>query len=399
MAGLLIRNARLILDGRIAPGSVLIDGNKIESIFSESGENCPVHPERMVDLGGMYLSPGFIETHVHGGGMCDFSDGRREDYVTAVRTHLEHGATTICPTLIATSREEIERSISAFKGLTGIIGAEACLPGLHLEGPYLSRAQKGALPENFIRDPDPAEYEELVAMSEGTIRRWTLAPERDGAMKFIEYLVSKDILPSIGHTDAEYEDVLEAYRRGCRLITHLYSAMSTIVRRGGFRFPGVIESAFCIEGMTSEIISDGAHVPPVLLNMVWRLLGSGHVILTTDASRCAGTDAKEAVIGSMENGIPIIVEDGVAKLPDRSAFGGSIATAERLVRVLWKEAGVPLPEAVKMYTATPAHLLGMDDRKGMLKEGFDADLVCFDDELNIKGVMTSGFRSGAFREV
>ncbi len=397
MGRILINNAKLVLEDNIAEGALLINGGKIEKIIKNKIEGKEYPNARIINADGYYLSPGFIESHVHGGGLCDFSDGSVESFETAIKTHLLHGATTIFPTLVATSREEIEKAIISFDAVAAKMGDIVNLPGLHLEGPYLSPGQKGALPEQFLRDPDPSEYKALCSMAGGVIKRWTLAPERKGAFKFIDYLVSKNIVPSIGHSNAEYHDVVEAYKNGCNLITHLYSAMSTIVRRGGFRFSGIVESAFCIEGMNSEIIADGAHVPFELLNMVWRLIGKNHVILTTDASRCAGSDVKRATIGSLKNGTPIIVEDGVAKLLDRSAFGGSIATPERLIKVMWKDAGVPLCDAVRMYTYTPAKLFGIDDAKGCLKEGLDADLVCFNDSIEIKGVFTGDFSSGLFQ--
>ena len=395
MAGILIKNAKIILQDKIINGSVYVENHRILKIGTDYGSD--IHPDIIIDLNNLYLSPGFIETHVHGGGMSDFSDGTFEAYEKALNTHLEHGATAICPTLIGTSREEIEKSIMAFVEIQSIMEHKVFLPGLHLEGPYLSLRQKGALPEQFLRDPDPVEYKYLSTMAGGVIKRWTFAPERNGAIDFVDYLISKDIIPSIGHSDAEYCQVLEAFRHGCHLITHLYSAMSTIVRREGFRISGVLESAFCIDGMISEVIADGAHIPLELLHMVWRLIGDDHVILTTDASRCAGTDAKRATIGSLDNGIPIIVEDGVAKLLDRSAFGGSIATPERLIHVMWKKAGIPLESAVKMYTSTPAAILGISNRKGCISEGMDADFVCFDDSVTIKGIMTRGYVSGIFK--
>ena len=390
MGSLLIKNARLVLDDCIKDGAALIeDGRIVRLLDDDSG----VHSDRVADLKGMYLSPGFVETHFHGGGMCDFSDGSAAEFLTAIDTFLSHGATTLFPTIIATTENEIWNAIRAFSEAAMTVGGRVTLPGLHLEGPYLSPAQKGSLPERFLRDPDKKEYKAIA--ESGVIRRWTLAPERSGSMEFIDYLVSRSIVPSIGHSDAEYSCVLEAFKHGCHLITHLYSAMSTIVRRGGFRFPGIIESAFCIEGMDSEIIADGAHIPPELLHMVWRHIGKDHLLLTTDASRCAGSDVKEATIGSRENGTPIIVEDGVAKMLDRSAFGGSIATPDRLVRVMWKTAGVPLEDAVKMYTATPSRVFGLE-KKGRIAEGMDADLVCFDESVSIMGVMTRSFMSGVF---
>ena len=190
--------------------------------------------------------------------------------------------------------------------------------------------------------------------------------------------------------NAEYAQVLDAFRRGVTHTTHLYSAMSTIIRRGGFRHAGVLESAFCIPEMTVEIIADGCHLPVELLEMVYRLKGVDRVALTSDSMRCAGQDVRESILGSLENGQRVIIEDGVAKLPDRSAFAGSIATDDRLIRMMYHQAGVPLYDAVRMMTETPASIIGLDDCKGTLEVGKDADLVCFDEDVRISGVMVGG---------
>lgn len=390
-------HAQLVLPDQVISGGLLEENNKIAAVIPGDKLRPEDLPEaQCIDLGGNFLAPGFVETHVHGGGLCDFTDGTPQAFETAVRTHLRFGATTICPTLVAAGKEEIVKAIEAFRLAKQNLGNEVTLPGLHLEGPYLSANQKGALDERYIRDPDPAEYRQLVEQADGLIRRWTFAPERKGALEFAEYLLRNHILPSIGHSDAEYSHVQEAFQRGCRLITHLYSATSNMVRRGGFRFPGITESAFCIEGMYAEIIADGCHLPPEILRMVWRLLGPEHVILTCDAIRCAGTDVTESIIGSLENGMPIIIEDEVAKLPDRSAFAGSVATAQRLVRVMHQKANVPLEDCVRMYTLTPAQLIEVDHCKGSLEIGKDADFVCFDSNVQVQGVSTAGYRSGIF---
>jgi len=167
--------------------------------------------------------------------------------------------------------------------------------------------------------------------------------------------------------------------------------MSSITRRGGFRISGVLESAFCIEDMTVELIADGCHLPPEILNMVYRLKGVDKVALTSDSMRCAGQDVQESILGSLENGQRVVIEDDVAKMPDRNAFAGSIALNDRLIRVMTKKAGVPLHDAITMMTLTPAKILGIDTAKGSLEAGKDADLICFDEDIRIQGVMIGGF--------
>ena len=214
--------------------------------------------------------------------------------------------------------------------------------------------------------------------------------ELDGASRFADRLVQEGILPSIGHSNAEYEQVRDAFSHGVTHTTHLYSAMSTIVRRGGFRHSGVLESAFCIPEMTVELIADGCHLPVELLEMVCRVKGAERVALTCDSMRCAGQNVRESILGSLENGQKVVIEDDVAKLMDRSAFAGSIATDDRLIRVMYHKAGVPLCDAVRMMTQTPADIIGLGGRKGSLAAGKDADLVCFDEDIAIAGVMVGG---------
>ena len=195
---------------------------------------------------------------------------------------------------------------------------------------------------------------------------------------------SAKIFPSIAHTDAIYEEAAEAYKNGFTLITHFYSCMNTMTRRNAFKFAGTIEAGYLLENMDIEIIADGIHVPEPFLKLVLKNKSPDHIALVTDSMRAAGTDDKQSILGSLINGQPVLVEDGVAKLADRSAFAGSVATADRLVRTMVKIAGCDLPNAVKMASTTPARIMGVGDRKGKIAKGFDADIVIFDKDINIE---------------
>jgi N-acetylglucosamine-6-phosphate deacetylase len=205
-----------------------------------------------------------------------------------------------------------------------------------------------------------------------------------------KYLVSKNILPAIAHTDAIYEEVLEAFENGYSLITHLYSAMTGVTRRNAFRFAGVIESAYLIDEMDVEIIADGVHLPAALLKLVYKIKGANRIALITDAMRAAGMPEGESVLGSLHNGLKVIVEDGVAKLPDRSSFAGSVATTIRLLKTMVTIAGVPLTDAVKMLTMTPARIMNVLETKGELSSGKDADIVIFNEEFIVEKTMVQG---------
>lgn len=385
-------NARLVLKDKIAEGYLVAENEKIVKV----GEGLPKSTEQedKIDIGGAYLAPGFVELHTHGAGGADFMDSTEEAYETACLTHLKHGTTTILPTLLAASVEEIRKSLSVFRKVKPELERMGMtLPGTHLEGPYLNADQCGAINPKYIRDPDPEEYRPLLRDFGKEISRWTIAVERNGACELGDELQALHILPSLGHSNAEYTQVKEGLQHGFTHLTHMYSSMSTITRRSGFRVPGIIESAFILPELTVELIADGCHLPPEMLGMVYRLLGPERVMLTSDSMRCAGQDVTESFLGSSESGQRVIIEDDVAKLPDRSAFAGSIATDDRLVRVMWHKAGVPLYDAVRMMSLTAAEIIGLGDRKGSLEAGKDADLVWFDEGIRILGVVAGGKRA------
>ena len=210
-------------------------------------------------------------------------------------------------------------------------------------------------------------------------------------MEFGKYVTSKGILAAIAHTDAIYEEVLEAYHHGgFTLATHFYSAMSGVTRRNAFRFAGVIESAYLLDDMDVEIIADGVHLPAPLLKLIYKIKGPDRIALITDAMRAADMPEGESVLGSFKNGLKVIVEDGVAKLPDRTSFAGSVATADRLVRTMLTMAEVPLVETIQMITETPARIMKVSDRKGSLTKGKDADVVIFNDQIEVQKTFVKG---------
>lgn len=222
------------------------------------------------------------------------------------------------------------------------------------------------------------------------ILRWTIAPEIPGALELADFLRERGILPSMGHTDATYDQVKEALAHGFTHVTHLYSATSTIVRIKGYRYPGVLESAYLLDDLTVEIIADGCHLPAPLLQMVYRFIGPRRTALITDSMRGAGMPEGESILGSRKNGQRVLIEGGVALLPDRSAFAGSVATTDRLVRNMVELAGASLPDAVEMATETPARILGKSDTLGRVAPGRNADLVLFDDTVTVAMTMVGG---------
>lgn len=387
MAAALIRNVRIVNRG-IQEGGLLIEDGKI--VRKVSPEFMP-EGVRTVDGGGAYLCPGLIEMHTHGAGGHDFMDGTDEAYDGACEMHLRHGVTTLLPTTVAARDEEYCATIDAFRRAKDRRKERQCLLGLHFEGPYFPVPRAGGMDLRYIRDPEPEQYLKLMEYGAGCIARWTAAPELPGAEQFAEACIKNGILPSIGHTDATIRDVRRAMEAGFRHVTHLYSDMSTITRESGFRVLGVLESAYYLEDLWVEIISDGCHLPPDLLKLIIRLIGTDRLQMCSDSIRPAGTNEREVIVGSLENGVRGIVEDGVAKMEDRSAFLGSVKLGLELVATVHEKAELSLPEAVRMMTENPARILGLH-HKGRLDPGCDADLVLFDDEMNVREVWYGGSR-------
>ena len=260
----------------------------------------------------------------------------------------------------------------------------ACIAGVHLEGPYLSPAQSGAQDKALITPPIREDYEKIIARFGHIIKRWDYAPERDENGEFAAYLHAHGILPSAGHTDAIYDDMRLARENGCRLITHFYSCTSTITRDKGFRRLGVLECGYLWDDMYIEIIADGKHLPAELLQLIFKLKPHDKIVLVSDSLKVTGEDALTSSVGTT----PCIIEDGVCKLLDRSAFAGSIATADRLLRVATREGGLPLTDAVQMGAANPAALMGLN--KGSLAARMDADILIADEEFAPQIIIKNG---------
>jgi N-acetylglucosamine-6-phosphate deacetylase len=341
-----------------------------------------------IDAAGYYVAPGFIDLHIHGGGGHDFMDGTVKAFLKIAETHAQYGTTALVPTTLTSEKEDLLITLDNYEkaNANNLFGAQFL--GMHLEGPYFALSQRGAQDPRYIRNPDPKEYEEVLAYS-SSITRWSAAPELPGAIEFGKRLRQKGILAAVAHTDAIYEEVLEAYENGYTLATHLYSAMSGVTRKNAFRYAGTIESAFLLD-MDVEIIADGVHLPAPLLKLIYKIKGPDRIALITDAMRAAGMPEGESTLGSLKNGLKVIVEDGVAKLPDRTSFAGSVSTADRLVRNMVQMADVSLLDSVRMMTATPARIMGVENKKGTLVAGKDADIVIFDENIRIQTTIVQG---------
>ena len=363
--------------GWMKDGSVLISDGKILEI---TNSDLAVIGATVVDARGMYIVPGLVAMHVHGGGGSDFTEATPEAFRTAAKAHLAHGATTIFPTLSSSSFETLGQAVGVCQELMKEPGTT--IMGLHIEGPYLNPTMAGEQFSGMVKAVDENEYKELIENSH-CIRRWDASPELPGALDFARYLKKKGILVALSHTEAEYDGIKSAYEAGFTHAAHFYNAMPGFHKRREYKYEGTVESVYLTDDMTIELIADGIHLPATILRLAYKLKGVERTCLVTDALSSAANEGKPV------NDPRIIIEDGVCKLADRSSLAGSIATSDTLVRTMVK-AGIPLGDVLRMAAETPARIMGVDDRKGSLQKDKDADIVILDKDLNVRAVWQYG---------
>ncbi len=381
-----IHNGKIITPEKIIDnGCIILSDGKIAGI--EQG-NHEIDACVEYDAKGNYIAPGFIDIHTHGAGGSDFMDCTVEDCLTIAKTHMKHGTTLLYPTTLASDNKELFDFLDVYDKVKNQKEG-ASFGGLHLEGPYFAYAFRGAQDPKYLRDPLPAEYMKILERSKDIVR-WSIAPELPGALSFGDVLTERSILPSIAHTDAVYEDIVEAVKHGFTHITHFYSCMNGIIRRNAFRYAGCIEAGYLLDEITIELITDGIHVTAPLMKLALKNKGSDKIALITDSMRAAGTSGNKSILGSRKKGQEVLVEDGVAKMLDKQSFAGSIATADRLVRNMYQMGGATVEEAVKMMSDVPAKIMGCDHCKGKLKKNYDADIVVFDSNITVKNVFING---------
>ncbi|MFW5548395.1 MAG: N-acetylglucosamine-6-phosphate deacetylase [Bacteroidales bacterium] len=374
-----IINGRILTpQGWLEGGSVIVEDGKIAEV---SNNNFAIEGAEIIDAKGCDIVPGGIEMHVHGGGGRDFMEGEEEAFRVAIDAHMQYGTTSIFPTLSSSTVPMIEKACETCTKLM----AEPNSPilGLHLEGPYFNPKQAGAQIPEWIKAPVKEEYEYLLEKWP-CLKRWDEAPELEGSHEFIKCCCKHGVLPSIGHTRAKYEEVAAANELGMTHATHFYNAMPVVYKNREFKETGTVESIFALENMTVEMIADGIHVPPVMLRMIYQIKGVERTALITDALACAASKDDTAFDPR------VVLEDGVCKLADRSALAGSIATMDRLVRTCVQQAGIPMEDACRMISETPAKIMGVYDRKGSLEKGKDADIIFFDKAQELTFVMQMG---------
>jgi N-acetylglucosamine-6-phosphate deacetylase len=384
---MIFTNARLIFPDGIRDGlEVIVEEGKIAAI-RERTRACS--EGEIIDVDGNYLAPGFIDLHVHGAIGRDTMEASVQGFREICNFHASGGTTSL---LLTTATAPLDRILDVLSAAGDLIRRSAkrsrltgTIAGVHLEGPFISRAKHGAQCAEFIQDPSPTAVQELLEHA-AVIRRVTIAPELPGALDAIKAFYSREISVSGGHSDAWDEDARAAFDRGMRSVTHTFNCMSSARRRGVYRIAGLLEFALGEPDISCELIADGHHVAPTLMRMLYRAKGRRGICLVTDATAGAGLpDGSQ--FSSFGN--DCIVEGGVCLLADRSALVGSPARMIELVRTMVHDVNVPLHEAVTMATQNPARAIGLRN-KGSLSVGMDADFVVLSPQLDLVRTFACG---------
>ncbi|UOB12051.1 N-acetylglucosamine-6-phosphate deacetylase [Streptomyces sp. HP-A2021] len=356
--------------GTVENGQVTIDGTRITAVAPENAQ--------VIDVTGHYVIPGFIDIHNHGGGGASFTSGSVEDILKGIHTHRLHGTTTLVASTVTGDMDFLAQRA----GLLSELAEQGEIAGIHFEGPFISPCRKGAHSEALLRDPDPAEVRKLIDAARGRATMVTLATELPGGTDSVRLLAEHGVIAAIGHTDATYEQTVEAIDAGATVATHLFNAMPPL----GHRSPGPIAALLEDDRITVELINDGTHLHPAALQLAFHRAGADRVAFITDAMDAAGFGDGRYWLGPLE----VEVADGVARLLADGTIAGSTLTLDRAFKRAVTVDGLSVEDAVTALSATPARLLGMDDRIGSLEPGKDADLVLLDADYELKGVMRRG---------
>lgn len=372
---MLLKNCNIIFPNKIENGSILIDNGKIKEINPSISTDCSI-----IDCKGLYVSPGFIDIHIHGAGGYDTMDGTFEAINEISKTICKYGTTAFTPTTMTMSSEAILKSIIAIKKakIEGTEGSQVL--GAHLEGPFISPSAIGAQNPNYLIHPSYDNFKSMTGDAMDAVVSITMAPEVDGAKELATILTDKGIRCSMGHTKATYEQAMEGIESGFCHSTHLFNAMTPFTHRE----PGVVGATFDSD-ITTETISDGIHISYPSLRVAYKQKGTDKTLLVTDAMCACGMPNGNYALG----GQPVIVNNGSARL-ENGALAGSVLTLNKAIKNVYDNTDYPLYEIVKMASYNGAKYCRVDDKKGQIKENFDADFAIFDENINIKMTIVGG---------
>ncbi|MEO3856849.1 N-acetylglucosamine-6-phosphate deacetylase [Acrocarpospora sp. B8E8] len=367
-----LSDARIVTPDGVHHGWLTIEDGRITHVGRGSA------PGNGRGLGGRIVVPGFVDIHVHGGGGTGYPAGSEEQARRTVAFHREHGTTTALASLVTAPLDRLKAAAGMLAGLC----AEGLLAGIHYEGPYISAARCGAHRPELLRSPSAAEFAELIKAGDGHVRMFTLAPELPGALEAVRECVDSGVVAAIGHTDATFEQSMAAIDLGASVATHLFNAMRPLNHRD----PGPITAAMVDDRVTVELVNDGVHLNPSVIDLVLSAVPAARVAFVTDAMDAAGMPDGDFDLGPMK----VEVRDGVARLAGGGAIAGSTLTMDRAFRRGVQINGMTLPEAAQVTALTPAHVLGLSNEIGSITTGKYADLVILNEDLTVQAVMKQG---------
>jgi len=379
-------NGRIVLPTAVVEGqALLIDVGRIVGVsaLADLADDLA-----RIDVGGRLIAPGLIDIHIHGALGHTFNEASVDAFAAITRATARCGITSLLATTATDSIENLLASLEVAQQCMDAPPAGSQLLGVHVEGPYFSMAQRGAQDPAHIRNPDDGTVEQLLEYRE-IMRIMTFAPELPGALALTQRLVALGIVAAAGHSSAREDEVKPKIDAGLRHMIHMWSAQSTIVREGPWRKPGLLEVSLTDERLTGEIIADGKHLPPTLMKLAYKCLGPERLCAISDATNGAGLpEGSRFRMGGMEYDVC----DGVGMLLDRTAFAGSTTLLNQMIPILTEQVGIPLCDAIRMASLTPASVIGVADRKGSLEAGKDADIAIFNDDFTTYEVFIAGRR-------
>lgn len=371
---------------------LLIEDNKISQILSK-GEEINTDNIDIIDCSGKFVGPGLVDIHVHGGNGGDFASEEPAEIIKGADFHLQNGTTSLTPSCLSIPFKQLDGSIRATK--EAVDKTKCNILGYHVEGIYLDMEYRGGHLADYVKDPDPAEYIPVMEKYSDFITEWTMAPELPGSIELIRKCSENDIVPSAGHTQASYDCLAKAIDAGLKHTTHFCCCMSTLQfgpiqpdKSPGCGFsPGVIEGVLLQDTITTEVIADGFHLHPAYIQLALKCKGPTGVCLVSDALFGIGIEKGEFIVGDQV----ALVENGIAIIKDRpEIIASSVTPLCKMLANAHQTIGLSLCNAWEMATLTPARIIGVDDRKGSLAVGKDADILIMDKDLKVDDVYVGG---------
>ena len=384
-ATFVIRNGRLVLEDSICDGGyIYVEQGVIREIGQEESFSRTFADRSITvfDANDQWILPGFIDIHIHGGDGYEVMDGTIHAIEAISRFHARHGTTGWLPTTLTSQIADLDRVIHVAKRSAGRFHGGAQILGIHLEGPFISPKRCGAQNPQFVIPPSMDILKHLTSIAEGFVKKVTIAPELEGALNAISWLTQQGIIASLGHTDATFQQTLDAIAAGALQATHLFNAMRGLHHREG----GAVAAALLTDDVVCEIIADGHHVSPEMMRLAYRLKGRDNMVLITDAMAAAGKADGNYKLGALD----VIVQDGVAVLKEGNHLAGSTLTMDEAIRNMVRKVGIDLRDAAYMAATVPARELGLAHTQGSIAVGKRADLVVLDEGLHVVATWIAG---------